>query len=113
MNSQSENDFKRICRLTELPNGRGKRFIVDDAEVAVFKMDTELYALYNICPHQHFNLIYDGIVEDGCVICPIHGWRFNLQTGKNPDGGRGLETYPVKVVDENVYIRIPETKSRW
>ena len=113
MNSQSENDFKRICRLPELPNGRGKRFIVDDTEVAVFKMDTELHALYNICPHQHFNLIYDGIVEDGCVICPIHGWRFNLQTGKNPDGGRGLETYPVKVVDEIVYIRIPETKSRW
>ena len=113
MNNQNENGFKQICKLSELLNGRGKRFIVNDKEVAVFKVDDELFALYNVCPHQHFNLIYDGIVEDSCVICPLHGWKFELQTGKNPDGGKGLETYTLKVVDENVYIKMSETKRPW
>lgn len=113
MSNPDENRFKLICKLSDLPNGRGKRFLVSDIEVAVFKMDEDIHALCNVCPHQHFNLIYDGIVEDGCVVCPIHGWRFNLQTGKNPDGGRGLEIYPIKVVDENVYIKVPETKRLW
>jgi nitrite reductase/ring-hydroxylating ferredoxin subunit len=113
LNNQNENGFKQICKLSELSNGRGKRFIVNDKEVAVFKVDNGLYTLYNVCPHQHFNLIYDGIIEDGCVICPLHGWKFELQTGKNPDGGKGLETYPLKVVDENVYIKVSETKPPW
>ena len=113
MINQSGNDFKKICSINDLPNGRGKRFIVDDTEVAVFRTDDNLHALHNTCPHQHFNLIFDGILEDGCVICPIHGWRFNLQTGKNPDGGRGLETFPVKIIDENVYIKVSQTKRLW
>ena len=113
MNNQAENDYKLICKISELPNGRGKRFIVNDTEIAVFKMDGELFALYNICPHQHFNLIFDGIVEEGCVICPIHGWRFDLQTGKNPDGGRGLKSYPVKVLDDNVFVKVAEKEQLW
>ena len=51
-------------------------------EIAVFKIDSKVFALSNICPHQHTALIYDGFVEDGCVVCPAHGWKFNLRTGK-------------------------------
>ena len=36
----------------------------------------------NICPHQQTRLIYDGFVEDEFVVCPAHGWKFNLGTGK-------------------------------
>jgi nitrite reductase/ring-hydroxylating ferredoxin subunit len=111
--NKSENDFRKICDISELQNGRGKRFIVDDKEVAVFKIDDELFALYNVCPHQHFNFIYDGIIEKDCVICPIHGWRFELETGKNPDGGKGLERYPVKVIDDTVCIKVSNTKRPW
>lgn len=113
MNDQNEVGFKQLCKVTELLNGRGKRFIVNDKEVAVFKMDHKLFALYNVCPHQHFNFIYDGIIEKGCVICPIHGWRFELETGKNPDGGKSLETYPVKEINENVFVKVSETKRPW
>jgi nitrite reductase/ring-hydroxylating ferredoxin subunit len=113
LSDQNEIGFKQVCKVSELPNGTGKRFIVDDKEVAVFKMDDELFALYNVCPHQHFNFIYDGIIEKGCVICPIHGWRFELETGKNPDGGKGLESYPVKVVNDIICVKVPEIKRPW
>ncbi|HEY7750792.1 MAG TPA: Rieske 2Fe-2S domain-containing protein, partial [Ignavibacteriaceae bacterium] len=90
--------FENICRLNQLQEYQGKRFIINDTEVAIFKIDGEVLALYNICPHQQTALIYDGFIEDGCVICPAHGWMFDLRTGKKPDGGNGLAVYPVEVV---------------
>ena len=68
----------------------GKRFIIDDVDIAVFKIDEEIFVVSNICPHQHSPLIYDRFVEDECVVCPAHGWMFKLRTGKTPMGYGGL-----------------------
>lgn len=106
MNNQHQNGFSPICKRSELPNGRGKRFIVNDKEVAVFKIENEVYALCNICPHQHTALIYDGFIEDNFIVCPVHGWKFNLKTGNQPGGERGLDNFPVIIQDNEVYVRI-------
>ena len=90
--------YTKLCKISDLKENQGKRFIVDDIEVAVFKIDGEVFALSNICPHQHTALIYDGFVEDGCVVCPAHGWMFDLKTGKQPTGASGLDTYPTKII---------------
>jgi len=108
-----ENGFSKVCHLNSLRENQGRRFIINDTEVAVFKVDGEVFALYNICPHQQTALIYDGIIEDGCVVCPAHGWMFNLRTGKKPTGGNGLQVYPVEVFDEEVYIKIIPKALRW
>jgi len=105
--------YVKICSINELKEDQGKRFLVDDNEVAVFKINSRIYALSNVCPHQHFNLIYDGFIEDSCVICPVHGWKFNLETGKQPTGARGLDSYPVEIVDEDVYVKVIPKKLNW
>ena len=47
-----------------------------------------------VCPHRGGPL-HDAPVEDGCVRCPWHGYRFDLRTGRNADGGAlRLETAP-------------------
>ena len=98
-----KNDYKKICKVSDLKESQGKRFLIDDVEIAVFKINDEVYAVNNICPHQHTALIYDGFIEDGCVVCPAHGWMFNLKTGKQPTGASGLDTYPIKIIDEEVF----------
>ncbi len=108
-----ENDFKKMCRLSELKENAGKRFLINDVEIAVFKINDEVFALSNICPHQHTALIYDGFLEDGCVVCPAHGWKFNLKTGKQPDGRNGLDCFPVKIIDGEVYIKVFKKEMRW
>jgi nitrite reductase/ring-hydroxylating ferredoxin subunit len=105
--------FKKICKVAELKNNSGKRFIVDDVDVAVFKIDDRIYALSNVCPHQHSPLIYDGFLEDGCVVCPAHGWMFNLETGKTPTGQRGLSTFEVKVENEIVFAKVFKKVLNW
>jgi 3-phenylpropionate/trans-cinnamate dioxygenase ferredoxin component len=108
-----EKGFKKICNLNSLQEKRGKRFLINDVDVALFKVDGEVFALYNICPHQQSALIYDGFIEDGCVVCPAHGWMFNLHTGKKPDGRNGLQVYPVEIADDDVFVQVVPKKVNW
>ena len=102
-----------ICKLDELQENVGRRFIVNDIEVAVFKINSEVFAVSNICPHQQTHLIYDGFVEDEFVVCPAHGWKFNLKTGKKDSGSNGLQVYTVKVVDDQVYVQVMTKQVKW
>lgn len=102
-----------MCKVSDLKEKTGRRFMVDDVEVAVFKVDGKIYALSNICPHQHTSLMYDGFIEDGCVVCPVHGWEFNLETGKMKTGSRGLEIFPVKVTGDEVFLKVYKKELRW
>ena len=105
--------FTKVCCIENLKEYKGKRFFIDDVEVAVFILDGEVFALNNICPHQHTSLIYDGFIQDWYVICPAHGWMFNLETGRMPTGSKGLDSYPVKVVDGNVFIKVTGKVLNW
>ena len=112
--------YTKLCKLSELKDRQGKRFIVDDpdgtglaVEVAVFKIDGEVFAISNICPHQHTAVIYDGFIEDGCVVCPAHGWMFNLRTGKQPTGSRGVDSYPVIIENDEVYALVKKKELKW
>ncbi|MCF8243471.1 MAG: Rieske (2Fe-2S) protein [Melioribacteraceae bacterium] len=110
----NENDgYKKVCKLIELKDRAGRRFIVDDVEVALFSVDGNIYAVSNICPHQHTALIYDGFIEKGKVSCPAHGWEFDLKTGKMSHGGKGLDTYDVKIIDGDVYVKVTQKEWSW
>jgi len=66
-----------------------------------------------MCIHQKASIIYDGFIEDGKVTCPAHGWQFDLQTGRVPNGIKGLDSYEVKIINDDVYIKVYQKKLRW
>src|SRR5262249_48076880 len=43
--------------------------------------------LSTVCPHWGGPLD-DAPIDDGCVTCPWHGYRFDVRTGHCVDGGR-------------------------
>lgn len=108
-----EDGYEKICKLSDLKENQGKRFLINDVDVAVFKVDDKIFALSNICPHQHTKIIYDGVVEDGCVVCPAHGWMFNLKTGKQPTGARGLDSFTIKILNDEVYVLVKAKELKW
>jgi len=108
-----DESFKKLCKVSELSERQGKRFIVDETEIALFKVDDEIYALSNICPHQHTALIYDGFIEDNCVVCPAHGWMFDLKSGKLKTGNSRLTTYPVIIEDDNIFVKVSKIDLNW
>jgi NAD(P)H-dependent nitrite reductase small subunit len=113
LNRPEEVGYKFICNLNELEERTGKRFLVNDIEIAVFKIKDEIFALSNICPHQQSHLIYDGFIEEEFVVCPAHGWKFNLRTGKKDSGSNGLQVYSVKVVDDKVFVKVLPKELKW
>ena len=105
--------FQKICRVSDLVNNAGKRFIIDDVDMALIKFEDKIYALSNVCPHQHSPLIYDGFLEDGCVVCPAHGWMFDLRTGKTPTGQRGLNSFEVKIENDTIFVKVYQKVLNW
>jgi len=105
--------FLKVCKVDTLKEEEGKRFMVNDVDVALFKVDGKIYALENICPHQHSPIIFDGYIEDKNVVCPAHGWGFNLHDGKMGDGRKGLNSYKVIILDGNIYVKAEERTLNW
>ncbi len=105
--------FVKICKIYDLKEEEGKQFFVDDVEIALFKINNKVYAISNICPHQKTHLMYDGIIENGYVICPLHGWKFNLKDGRLPNGSRGIPVYEVKLIGDDLFVRITERFPNW
>jgi nitrite reductase/ring-hydroxylating ferredoxin subunit len=105
--------FSWICHYSDLKEKIGRRFFIDDVDIAVFKVDGAIFALSNICPHQKTQLIYDGFVEDGIITCPAHGWQFELATGKTPGLTSGLSSYQVKVINNDVYVKVSKKELNW
>jgi ferredoxin-nitrite reductase len=69
-----------VIRPDEIAEGRGKALTVNGTEAAVFKSEGRLYATQNWCPHAGAALA-GGMVNGGEVVCPAHGYRFDLKTG--------------------------------
>lgn len=105
--------YSKICLLSDLKEKIGRRFFVDDVDIAVFKIGGEVFAVSNICPHQKTQSIYDGYVEDGIITCPAHGWQFDLATGKTPGSTSGLNSYVVKVKNDDVFIKVTKKELNW
>ena len=81
-----------------IPLGEGRAFELDCATVAVFRgKDGRLFATQAWCPHKQGPLA-DGIIGEGKVICPLHGYKFDLAVGE-PLGNdcQRLKTYDVSV----------------
>jgi len=104
---------KKLCKVSELHEGEGKRFMVNGEEIALFKVGGKIHALSNICPHMHPAAIYTGFIEDGYVVCPIHGWRFELETGNKENGHRGLKVFPYEVKNGYIYVTVEDETPHW
>lgn len=102
-------EFVKVARMSDLPEHGGKFIRVGDDEIALFKVDGKLFAINNVCAHQHISALHQGILSDLNVTCPMHGWTYSLETGKAVSGDGCVKTYPVKVVGENVFVEVETT----
>ena len=98
-------DFKTIAALSELEDGEGKCVTVDDKKIALVRVGDEVFALNNICPHQGAPLA-EGWVEEDAIICPLHGWEFDLRTGATTNGTTPATTFEVRIEDDQVQVAI-------
>lgn len=75
--------FEKLIDLGECPLGRSLFVRHRDKELAVFHLtDPDRWVVINnACPHASGNLAA-GEVHRGTVTCPVHKWKFDLNTGR-------------------------------
>ena len=95
-----------VTTLDDLREGP-QRVVHDGRTFLVVETADGVVAYRNVCPHQ-YGPIAEGRIEDGQVICPWHGWEYDLETGENPfardDLARKVPRAPVIVEEGEVFI---------
>ena len=80
----------RVTCVESVPLREGREVLIGKRSIAVFNLGHQFLAVDNHCPHRQGPLA-DGIVSGSSVVCPLHAWRINLQTGEveRPTAGAG------------------------
>ena len=105
--------YAKVAELAEFSSGHPKRVVIEGTEVAVFFIEGKFFAVQNECPHQHFSALHEGILNGLELTCPMHGWTFDVSTGKATVGGGRLKHYAVKVVGDDVPVEAPNPDPDW
>lgn len=100
--------WKRIDVL--LPQGDFvQQVTVDGKKICLVKHEETLFAFQNTCPHAG-GILSGGWCSHGHLICPIHRYEYNLETGRGAIGqGDYITRYPLGVKKDGVYIGFKES----
>ena len=105
----------KVAEFASLREGTGVSVCVRDIELALFRRTDRVYAVENLCPHQHIPVLAEGGLEGDILTCPMHGWQFDITDGKCVHASCHLRTFETIVKDGAVFIDLPEenTPSWW
>ena len=118
----NESRWVQVARAELIPPREGRSIQIGDFEIAIFNLEdpsTQLgaggfLAVDNKCPHKGGPLC-DGIVTGQSVVCPLHAWKINLESGaveRPGSAGACVQAYPVRVDDGIVAVLVPAGSSQ-
>jgi len=101
-------DWFHVGKAATFVEGRGIAVDAGETRVAVFRVQGRLHAMQDPCPHMRASLADSKIDEGRRLICHMHGWTFDLITGK-AEGGRSncARIYEIEARGDEVYVRVP------
>ena len=101
--------FYAIGPEADLPAGERMFLEIGETPVVVFNIAGKLFAIGDVCTHDEGPL-GDGELDGHQIICPRHGARFDVDTGKALTLPAVADTpsYPLRVVDGQIEIGIPD-----
>jgi 3-phenylpropionate/trans-cinnamate dioxygenase ferredoxin subunit len=99
-----------VCPLEELPPGEVKIVRAGELAIGVYNLHGELYAIEDRCSHDDGPLAEgDFDSEEGVAICPRHGSKFDIRTGRalTLPAYVPVDTFEVTVEDGVVKVEVP------
>ena len=83
-----------------------KKVKVAGKSICLVGYEGKLFALGSTCPHAREDLSR-GWCKDGKLVCPVHRFSYDLETGKGSPGQNDyVDNYPVKIKGGEVYVGI-------
>lgn len=105
----AECEFYEIAAVEDLPNGERLFVEIGENYLVVFNIAGQFYAIEDLCSHDDGPL-GDGDIEGHEVICPRHGARFDVRTGKalTLPAVEDIPAYPVRCVAGKIEVGLPK-----
>ncbi len=80
---------------------------VNGKRICLSRQGDAIHACAAKCPHAGGTLAEGYLDVSGNIVCPLHRYRFNMQTGRNISGeGYYLKTFPIEIRDDGVFVGI-------
>ena len=104
----------RLFALDEVESGAVRKVTIGDREIALVRIDDDVYAIGDTCSHEEVSLSEGYVEADDCMIeCGKHGALFDLKTGEPASlpAIRPVPVYDVAVVDGHIELTISAEES--
>lgn len=86
-----------------------RKATVDGIKVCLINQNGQLKATADLCPHQAASLSGGRLNAFNEIICPLHGYRFELNSGRETDQRcDDLEIHQIDVRPDGIYLGIYE-----
>ncbi len=93
-------------RLEDLEPGTLQPWRLEDVPLILARLGGEVYAYRDGCPPGSALTLQLGRVEGMMLVCPWHGCRYDLRTGRREDAEGKLSVLPVAVRDGEVKVAL-------
>ena len=105
----SEQAFKRVAALADLPRGKTLCITENGVEILLCHAAEGVFAVANLCTHAAARMS-EGKLKGCRILCPLHGAAFDVRDGSvlSRPAREPLQSYPVKVEDDEVYLALEE-----
>ena len=102
-------EFVEIAPLADLPAGERLFIEVSGRPIVIINLAGKLFAIGDVCSHDN-GPVGDGEMEGDEIICPRHGARFDIRSGKvtSLPAIVDIPAYPVRVVNGFIELGIPK-----
>src|SRR5262245_53106870 len=100
----------RVTDRRNIPHREGRSAMLGDREIALFNLGDRFLAVDNRCPHRGGPLC-DGIVSGAAVVCPLHAWKIDLESGivQRPAASEAcIRRYPTRLEGDVVLVEYRE-----
>jgi 3-phenylpropionate/trans-cinnamate dioxygenase ferredoxin subunit len=92
---------------TRLAVGKIQLLVIDQKKIALARFADGFKAFNNSCPHQYEPLHKGMLTRYGEIVCPLHYYRFNGETGQEANNRcTPVETFPVVINEEGFFLKI-------
>ena len=103
-----ECEFIAIAVVNDLPSGERLFVEIDQKTIVVFNIAGRYFAIDDVCSHDGGPL-GDGELDGMEIVCPRHGARFDIRTGRvlSLPAVEDISAYPVRVAEDEIQIGLP------
>ncbi|NIP85989.1 MAG: Rieske 2Fe-2S domain-containing protein [Planctomycetales bacterium] len=100
-------DFVKVASVAEIPDPGKLAVECDERIVVVCHVDGQFYCIDDVCTHDGGPL-GDGQLESCQIICPRHGARFDVRTGKalSMPATHDTRAHEIRIEGDDILVRL-------